>query len=133
MVYLAATPPKKRAKAGGPSLSDANAKLLPELGELLCRFLVNTGRRGLTNLAVVGFCFTTESEQSGFPSSPVHSFALHSQSAQPIEIRWRFSFLLPPLFAPGRCAASLFMAVVMSLQGVTTAFVFVGVAERVGV
>ena len=109
------------------------AKISPELGELLCGFLVYNLTQSLTVLAFIRVFFRTNSEQRGLPSVSANSFALHSQSARPIEIRRRFSFLLPPLFAPGRCAASLCKAVVMSLRSITTAFVFLGMAEPAGV
>ncbi len=104
-------------------------KIFPELGELLCGFIVYTSVWGLTVLALIRLSLKTGSEQRGLSSMPANSFALHSQSARPIEIRRRFSFLLPPLFAPGRCAASLFEAVVMPLGSLSTAFVILGVAE----
>ncbi len=77
--------------------------------------------------------FEAGPEKRKLASAFANCFALHSQSAQPIEIRRRFSFLLPPLFAPGRCAASLFKAVEMPLRGVATAFEFVRVVEPLGV
>ena len=104
-------------------LEVGSAAVSAKLGELPCRFNVYTWAKYLTDrvFRVIGF----RSRPEGFESASVvvPSFVLHSPSASPIEIRRRFSFLLPPLFAPGRCAASLFRAVVMPPPGFTTAFV----------
>lgn len=108
-------------------------KSSPKSGELLCRFIDYTWVRCLTSSAFLRSCSETRAEKPKLASAFANCFALHSQSAQPIEIRRRFSFLLPPLFAPGRCAASLFKAVVMSFRGVTAAFDLVRVAEPSGV
>lgn len=109
------------------------SKIPPKTGELLCGFIDYNGACRLTSSIFIGSRFEASAEKRKLASALANCFALHSQSAQPIEIRRRFSFLLPPLFAPGRCAASLFKAVVMPLRGVATAFALVGAVEPLGV
>ncbi len=109
------------------------SKISPKPGELLCRFIDYNRASSLTSSMFIRSRFEAGPEKRKLASAFANCFALHSQSAQPIEIRRRFSFLLPPLFAPGRGAASLFKAVEMPLRGVATAIEFVRVVEPLGV
>jgi hypothetical protein len=130
MVHYAASTSEGRRNPHISPPAGSTAETSAELGEPPCRFNVYNQVQRLTTLAFIGKQIWFGIEKGRLASVVVTRFALHSPSARPIEIRRRFSFLLPPLFAPGRCAASLCRAAVMFSQDITAAFVLVHHAEQ---
>ena len=80
------------------------------MGELPCHFFIYLQGSGLTGQARNDADNFLKCVRIRWSVKSANGLALHSQSARPTEIRPRLSFLLPPLFAPGRCAASFFSA-----------------------